>query len=141
MINQFKPPKDKGVILINFCNILTSMITENASKSSKIAGADEVFPMVVYAILKGNIRKLKSNLSYIQLFRHETRLESQEEYYFTTINSALEFIENSSYNKLNIKEAEFNYFCQEAEKMELQRMKNQVQPAKSNFKINSINLS
>ncbi len=131
MINQFKPPKDKGVILINFCNILTSMITENASKSSKIAGADEVFPMVVYAILKGNIRKLKSNLSYIQLFRHETRLESQEEYYFTTINSALEFIENSSYNKLNIKESEFNFFCQEAEKMELHRMKSPKQPAKS----------
>ena len=131
MINQFKPPKDKGVILINFCNILTSMITENSNKSSKIAGADEVFPLVVYAILKGNVRKLKSNLKYIQLFRHETRLESQEEYYFTTINSALEFIENSNHNKLDIKEAEFNAHIEESQRNELERMKNPLTPARS----------
>jgi hypothetical protein len=115
MINQFKAPKDKGIILINFCNILTSMITENANKSKKIAGADEVFPLVVY----------------IQLFRHETRLESQEEYYFTTINSALEFIENSSYNKLNIKEIDFNTFCDESDKIELERMKTPIAVFKS----------
>jgi hypothetical protein len=131
MINQFKAPKDKGIILINFCNILTSMITENANKSKKIAGADEVFPLVVYALLKGNIKKLKSNLKYIQLFRHETRLESQEEYYFTTINSALEFIENSSYNKLNIKEIDFNTFCDESDKIELERMKTPIAVFKS----------
>ncbi len=132
MINQFKPPKDKGVILINFCNILTSMITENANKSqTKIAGADEVFPMVVYVILKGNIRKLKSNLRYIQYFRHETRLESQEEYYFTTINSALEFIENSNYNKLNIREMEFNTSLDESDKIELERMKTPIPPPRS----------
>jgi len=79
--------------------------------------------MVVYAILKGNVKKLKSNLKYIQLFRHETRLESQEEYYFTTINSALEFIENSNYNKLNIREIDFNAYCDEYDKIELERMK------------------
>jgi hypothetical protein len=136
MINQYKPPKDKGVILINFCNILTSMITENANKSqTKIAGADEVFPMVVYVILKGNIRKLKSNLRYIQLFRHETRLESQEEYYFTTINSALEFIENSNYNKLNIKEIDFNMSLDESDKKELERMKTPIPLPKSKFLI------
>jgi hypothetical protein len=133
MINQFKPPKDKGVILINFCNILTSMITENANKHhTKIAGADEVFPMVVYVILKGNVKKLKSNLRYIQLFRHETRMESQEEYYFTTINSAMEFIENSNYNKLNIKEIEFNSSCDQMDKIELERMKTPIAVSKSN---------
>ena len=134
MINQFKPPKDKGVILINFCNILTSMITENANKNhTKIAGADEVFPMVVYVILKGNVKKLKSNLRYIQLFRHETRMESQEEYYFTTINSAMEFIENSNYNKLNIKEIEFNSSCDQMDKIELERMKTSIVVSKSNL--------
>lgn len=133
MINQFKPPKDKGVMLINFCSVLTSMITENANKSqTKIAGADEVFPMVVYAILKANIRKLKSNLKYIQLFRHEARLESIEDYYFTTINSAMEFLEKSAkHDKLNIKEMEFNAFCDESDQNELQRMKTQILPSKS----------
>lgn len=135
MINQYKPPKNKIITLFNFCNILTTMITEKNNKNKtgkKIAGADEVFPLVVYAILKGNVRKLKSNLKYIQLFRHETRLESQEEYYFTTINSALEFIENSNYNKLNIRESDFNNACDESDKIELERMKTSVIVSKSN---------
>ena len=133
MINHFKAPKDKGIVLINFCNILTSMLTDNVNRTTKIAGADEVFPLVVYVVLKGNIQKLKSNLNYIQLFRHETRLESQEEYYFTTINSALEFIENSNHNKLNIKEAEFEKYCRDAENREVERKKERLIPWKSNF--------
>lgn len=132
MINQFKPPKDKVIVLINFCNILTSMITEKAQNSQmKITGADEVFPMVVYVLLKANVKKLKSNLKYIQLYRHETRLESQEEYYLTTINSAVEFIENMNYNKLNIKESEFNLYCDESDKLEYNRMNKTVQLNKS----------
>ena len=132
MINQFKPPKDKIIVLINFCNILTSMITEKAQNSQmKITGADEVFPMVVYVLLKANVKKLKSNLRYIQNYRHETRLESQEEYYLTTINSALEFIENMNYNKLNIKESEFNLSCDNSDKLEYERMNKTMQINKS----------
>ncbi len=132
MLNHFKPPKDKVIILINFCNILTSMITEKAQNSQmKITGADEVFPMVVFGILRGNVRKLKSNLKYIQSFRHETRLESQEEYYLTTMNSALEFIENMNYNKLNIKESDFNSSCDNSDKFELDRMRTMISVTRS----------
>ena len=85
MINQFKSPRDKVIILINFVYILNTMINENSKK--KHSGADEVFPIIVYAILKSGIRKLKSNMRYIKIFRHFTRLESVEEYYFTTLSS------------------------------------------------------
>lgn len=107
------------------------MITAYANRGSNIAGADEVFPLVVYAILKGNVRKLKSNMTYIQHYRHKTRLESAEEYYFINITSALEFIEILSHKKLNIKESDFHTFCDESDKMELERMRTPLSPYKS----------
>lgn len=114
MINQFKTPRDKVIILINFVYILNTMINENSKK--KHSGADEVFPIIVYAILKSGIRKLKSNLRYIKIFRHFTRLESVEEYYFTTISSAIEFIEKMQKDHLaQIDEHEFKILCNEQE--------------------------
>ena len=89
------------------------MIGDKENKN-KPAGADEVYPLIVYGILKGNIKKLKSNLNFIELFRHKTRLESEEEYYFTTISSALEFIENLSHIKLNIAEDVFARLTKES---------------------------
>jgi hypothetical protein len=115
MINQFKSPRDKIIILINFVYILTTMINENSKKKS--SGADEVFPIIVFAILKSGIRKLKSNMKYIKNFRHYTRLESVEEYYFTTISSAIEFIENMQVDHLaHIDQKEFKALCENSEK-------------------------
>jgi hypothetical protein len=91
------------------------MINENSKK--KHSGADEVFPIIVYAILKSGIKKLKSNMKFIKNFRHFTRLESVEEYYFTTISSAIEFIEKMQIDHLaHIKENEFKIHCEEQEK-------------------------
>ena len=64
MINQFKSPRDKVIILINFVYILNTMINENSKK--KHSGADEVFPIIVYAILISGKRKIKSNMRYIK---------------------------------------------------------------------------
>lgn len=116
MINQFKTPKDKVIILINFVYILNTMINENSLKK-KPSGADEVFPIVVYAILKSGVCKLKSNMKYIKSFRHYSRLESAEEYYFTTISSAIEFIEKLKLEHLAyIDHNEFLMLCDEQDK-------------------------
>ena len=116
MINQFKSPRDKIIILINFVYILNTMIDENSKKKNP-SGADEVFPIVVYAILKSNICKLKINMKYIKALRHHSRLESAEEYYFTTISSAIEFIEKLKYEHLShIEDNEFSMLCCKQEK-------------------------
>lgn len=116
MINQFKTPKDKVIILINFVYILNTMINDNSLKK-KPSGADEVFPIVVYAILKSGVSKLKSNMKYIKSFRHFSRLESAEEYYFTTISSAIEFIEKLKLEHLAyIDHNEFLRFCDDQDK-------------------------
>ena len=55
-------------------------------------------------------------MRYIKNFRHFTRLESVEEYYFTTISSAIEFIEKMQIDHLaHIDENEFKEICEEQE--------------------------
>ena len=109
MINQYKCPIDKISSIINFCNILSTMIlnqnnlltknnksiNENENNfKQRLAGADELLPIVVYTLIKGNVPKLKSNLNYIKLFRHNTMLDSNaEEYFITFIESGISFIE------------------------------------------------
>ena len=110
MINQYKCPLDKISTIINFCNILSTMIlaqnnllsksdksinaNENENFKQRLAGADELLPIVVYTLIKGNVPKLKSNLNYIKLFRHNTMLDSNaEEYFITFIESGVGFIE------------------------------------------------
>ena len=109
MINQYKCPIDKISTIINFCNILSTMIlnqnnlltknnksiNENENNfKQRLAGADELLPIVVYTLIKGNVPKLKSNLNYIKLFRHNTMLDSNaEEYFITFIESGISFIE------------------------------------------------
>ena len=110
MINQYKCPKDKILTIINFCNIITTMLINNSKykneseEKTKYAGADDVMPIVVYAILKGNIPKLKSNINYVKLFRHHTMFDSNKEEYFTTVlDSGISFIEKLTYDTTDIK--------------------------------------
>lgn len=148
MINQYKSPKDKISTIINFCNILSAMIlntsknknnstnnTEKNNNNLSAAGADEVLPIVVYALLQGNIKKLKSNINYIRLFRHHSRFDSNKEEYFTTVlESGVEFIDKLNVNTdLKIEKEEFSKLIRESEnKMKLkienlnppQKMKN-----------------
>lgn len=128
MINQYKSPKDKVSTIINFCNILSAMIlntsknnsTNNTENNNNIssAGADEVLPIIVYSLLQGNIKKLKSNINYIRLFRHHSRFDSNKEEYFTTvIESGVEFIDKLNVNTdLKIEKEEFSKLIRESEK-------------------------
>lgn len=56
-------------------------------------------------------------MKYIKNFRHFTRLESVEEYYFTTISSAIEFIEKMQVDHLaHIDLKEFMSLCADQER-------------------------
>ena len=109
--------------------------TEKNNNNLSAAGADEVLPIVVYALLQGNIKKLKSNINYIRLFRHHSRFDSNKEEYFTTVlESGVEFIDKLNVNTdLKIEKEEFSKLIRESEnKMKLkienlnppQKMKN-----------------
>lgn len=91
-INQYKSPKEKIYVIINYCKIITQMVKD---LSHSPIGADEVIPILIYGIIQANVSKLKSNLEYIKNFRHESRLDSEEEYNLTHVETAISYIEGS----------------------------------------------
>ncbi len=144
MINQYKCPKDKILTIINFCNIITTMLINNSKfknesdETTKYAGADDVMPIVVFAILKGNIPKLKSNINYIKLFRHHTMFDSNKEEYFTTVlDSGISFIEKLTYesNDIKISKEEINYILNNKKEKELIIPKQSLKNVDENFLI------
>lgn len=135
MINQYKCPKDKISTIINFSNILSTMIINHPSNTESLfPGADEVLPIVVYTVLKGNIRKLKSNLNFIKLFRHHSRFDSNKEEYFTTVlQSGVEFIERlNTSTDLNIDKKELEVILKQNESKNKERLLEYISPEKRN---------
>ena len=112
---------------------------------------ESIYPIIVYALIKGNIHKIKSNILFLQLFRHRTRLESEEEFYISAVSSAIECIEGLTYKKLNIEKNEFLKKCEESEnnyenhsKVNLESIKNEQvlqQPANSDQTLFDIELN
>ena len=102
--------------------INNSKYKNESEEKTKYAGADDVMPIVVYAILKGNIPKLKSNINYVKLFRHHTMFDSNKEEYFTTVlDSGISFIEKLTYdtNDIKISKEEIIYILNNKKEKEL----------------------
>jgi len=111
----FRAPKDKSIIVTNFCRIINYMINTNKKPDEEIK-AEKIYSIIVYALIKGNINKIKSNVQFLQLFRHRTRLESEEEFHINAVMVSIEYIETLTYKKLNIDKNEFLKKCEESEK-------------------------
>jgi hypothetical protein len=81
------------------------MMLQETSKDGRPDGADMFFPCSVYALLQ--LKKhdsdaamiancFRTGLAYVRHFRQEAKMCGEDEYYFTTIESAVEFIANLS---------------------------------------------
>ena len=64
--------------------------------------------------------ELKSNLEFINLFRHESRFEGEEQYYHTAVSTATEFLYNLSVKDLsNIDDEQYKaLYAQAKERLE-----------------------
>ena len=60
---------------------------------SRHIGADEYFPVLVYAVLQANPPQLLSTISFISRFRNPEALRSLEGCYFTHFRAAVAFLE------------------------------------------------
>jgi hypothetical protein len=107
-INMYKAPRDKLACILNCCKVINNLLM-NASHMSNDnpPGADEFLPVLIYVTLKANPPQLHSNLLYIQRYRHESRLVSEAQYFFTNILSAESFIWNIDAESLSMDELDF----------------------------------
>ncbi|KAF3341771.1 vacuolar protein sorting-associated protein 9A-like isoform X2 [Carex littledalei] len=101
--------------IMNCCQVINNLLL-NASESlhHSPAGADEFLPVLIYLTIKANPPQLHSNLKYVQLFRRETKLVSEIEYYLTNLISAKTFILNINMHSLSMEEAEFEKHMRDA---------------------------
>ena len=81
------------------------MMLKDTSKDGSPDGADVLFPVSVYALIKlqqyevagsSSTTLLKSNLAYVRHFRNESFMTGQDDYYLQTLESVVQFVENLS---------------------------------------------
>lgn len=75
-------------------------------------GADMFFPSCIYSFLQiedlSILQDLPTNIQFVKHFRHIDRLSGEDEYYLTTLESVVEFIQGISPKDLKIQETEYN---------------------------------
>ncbi|KAL6909532.1 hypothetical protein ACP4OV_001813 [Aristida adscensionis] len=107
-INSFKAPREKLLCIMSCCQVINNLLLNvSMSNARTLSGADEFLPILIYITIKANPPQLHSNLKFVQLFRRETKLISEVEYYLTNLVSAKMFIINVNAQSLSMDETEF----------------------------------
>ena len=126
-INQCKCPKDKLYTFMNVVNILSLMYSKNSNKETS-PGADEIFPLIIFTVIKGKVPKLKSNQNYCDLFRHISRKQGIEDYYLETFRAVINFISSLEEHDLNVSKEQFKKLSENSEKNLFLKLKDYENP-------------
>ncbi|GAU16351.1 hypothetical protein TSUD_117000 [Trifolium subterraneum] len=116
-MNAFKAPQEKLSSIMNCCRIINNLLLNAAMSEHVPAGADDFLPVLIYVTIKArqaNPPMLHSNLKFIKLYRRQTKLISEAEYYFTNLVSAKTFIIDLNAKSLSMDEIKFEECMQEA---------------------------
>lgn len=106
-----KSPKEKSILLSNFCNYLK--VTYNINDSNTF------LRIIVYSLIKLNIPNIFRNIKYTYYLRHKSSIDADEDYFLSLFYSAFDFLEKLNFKKLNISKNEYQSFIDEFEKKEL----------------------
>jgi len=97
------------------CQVINNLLLNiSMSNDRTLSGADEFLPILIYITIKANPPQLHSNLKFVQLFRRETKLVSEVEYYLTNLISAKMFIIDVNARSLSMEESEFQKHMESA---------------------------
>ena len=106
-INRYKSPRDKIICILNCCKVIYGFLKHAIDSTTQ--GADNFIPLLIYIVLKSDVKYLISNLRYIERFRYSDLNKGEELYYLSSLQGAIKFIETMSSESLNISDIdEFN---------------------------------
>eukprot|EP00051_Salpingoeca_urceolata_P012568 m.155433 g.155433 ORF g.155433 m.155433 type:complete len:1144 (+) comp17530_c0_seq1:324-3755(+) len=88
-INAFKSPEGKLQCVVQCCAVVMELL----QLGGQSAGADDLFPVLVYVVLKANPRHILSTIEYITFFGDEL-LQGEAGYWWTQFCSAVQFIQS-----------------------------------------------
>lgn len=105
-MNTYKAPRDKLVCILNSCRVIGNVLKKEMG-TSRPASADDFLPLLIYSVLQANPPSLVSNIEYVACFRHPDRMMGEEAYFFTALQSAVEFIREVGPDQLSISKEEY----------------------------------
>ncbi|KAI3402464.2 vps901 [Candida oxycetoniae] len=104
-INKYRAPRDKIICILNSCKIIFSYL----KISNKETNADSFVPLLILVIFKAKTSHLISNIHYIESFRgEEWLLHGETSYYLSSIQGAINFIQNLSKEDITITQEEYD---------------------------------
>lgn len=105
-MDSFATPQEKLECIVTCCRSIFALLKQSCGT---LASADEFLPAFIFVVLKANPVRLHSNINYINRFSNANRLMSGETgYYFTNLCCALSFIENLTYESVQLTKEEFD---------------------------------
>ena len=80
------------------------------------AGQEEMMPIFQYILIKAQLKRMRTNLNYINCFLSEELYNGQFGYFVSQIESSFTFIMNINHNALNMTKEEFDRNYENAKK-------------------------
>jgi hypothetical protein len=91
---------------MEFSKVIAEMLKETSPKGTP-EGMDMFLPCALLILVKLPldsvlVTQLKSNISYLRLFRHDSRMQGENECYLVTIEGAVGFLHDMSAKDLTL---------------------------------------
>ncbi|KAH3903650.1 guanine nucleotide exchange factor VPS9 SCDLUD_001298 [Saccharomycodes ludwigii] len=99
-INNYRAPRDKMVCILNCCKVIYGIL----KKFQKISTADDFVPLLIYTLLKSDVKNLCSNCNYIECYRSKSFSTGESQYYLSSLQGAIKFILDMDKGSLRIKD-------------------------------------
>eukprot|EP01147_Barroeca_monosierra_P000656 gene656-3964_t len=100
-----RSPLDKmECIMTGVKHIYECIRNSTSTELWQAAGADDFLPCFVYTLIQANPPRLRSNISYIEMFGN---LSGELDYYFTQLPIAVSFMESICAQQLNMTQDQF----------------------------------
>jgi hypothetical protein len=106
-MNSYRVPRDKLVAVVNCCRLLLRMLSIN---SDGPASADDFLPSLIYALILAAPDNVHTNLDFMQHYRQPNKLSGIVGYFFTSLCSAVSFVENALPHHLNLSQQAFDQY-------------------------------
>eukprot|EP01062_Namystynia_karyoxenos_P058819 TRINITY_DN50286_c0_g1_i1.p1 TRINITY_DN50286_c0_g1~~TRINITY_DN50286_c0_g1_i1.p1 ORF type:complete len:625 (+),score=154.19 TRINITY_DN50286_c0_g1_i1:75-1877(+) len=112
-MEKFKNPRDKLISVSNACKLIFQ--AHSIIDPKRTMSADDFLPCLILLVLKANPPNLVSNCGFIQRYRAEDKMGSEQGYYLCNLQSVVYFWENADAGSLRIDQALFDRVSAELE--------------------------